>query len=89
MPHVIELMQTDHDKLFTILRTEPEIEAYINPFISAYLSNSLEQLDGQIDAAKTGMAGLASPILYCMMAGNDFTLDINNFRCSEDCLSSQ
>ena len=34
LPHVIELMQTDHDKLFTILRTEPEIEAYINPFIS-------------------------------------------------------
>lgn len=78
LPHVIELMQTDHDKLFTILRTEPEIEAYINPFISAYSSNSMEQLEGQIDAAKIGMARLASPILYYVMTGNDFTLDINN-----------
>lgn len=78
LPHVIELMQTDHDKLFTILRTEPEIEAYINPFVSAYLSNSMEQLEGQIDAAKIGMARLASPVLYYVMTGNDFTLDINN-----------
>ena len=78
LPHVIELMQADHDKLFTILRTEPEIEAYINPFISAYLSHSLEQLEGQIDAAKIGMARLSSPVLYYVMTGNDFTLDINN-----------
>ena len=78
LPHVIELMQTDHEKLFTVLRTEPEIDAYINPFISAYISNSMEQLEGQIDAAKIGMARLASPILYYVMTGNDFTLDINN-----------
>ena len=78
LPHVIELMQTDLDKLFTILRTEPEIEAYINPFISAYLSGAEEQLEGQIDAAKIGMARLSSPVLYYAMTGNDFTLDINN-----------
>ena len=71
-------MQTDHDKLFTILRTEPQIEAYINPFISAYISGAAEQLEGQIDAAKIGMARLSSPILYYVMTGNDFTLDINN-----------
>ncbi len=78
LPHVIELMQTDHEKLFTILRTEPETEAYINPFISAYLSGAAEQLEGQIDAAKIGMARLSSPVLYYVMTGNDFTLDINN-----------
>ncbi|MDQ2752624.1 MAG: YWFCY domain-containing protein [Bacteroidota bacterium] len=78
LPHVIELMQTDHDKLFTILRTEPEIEAYINPFISAYLGGVEEQLEGQIGAAKIGMARLSSPILYYVMTGSDFTLDINN-----------
>ena len=78
LPHVIELMQTDHERLFTILRTEPEIEAFINPFISAYVSGAAEQLEGQIDAAKIGMARLASPILYYVMTGNDFTLDINN-----------
>ncbi len=78
LPHVIELMQVDHEKLFTILRTQPEIEAYINPFVSAYLSGAAEQLEGQIDAAKIGTARLSSPILYYVMTGNDFTLDINN-----------
>ncbi len=78
LPHVIEFMQLDVDRLFTILRTEPEIEAYINPFISAYTTGSLEQLEGQIDSAKIGLARLSSPLLYYALSGNDFTLDINN-----------
>ena len=78
LPHVIELMQAGQDKLFTILRTEPEIEPFINPFISAYVNGAAEQLEGQIASAKIAMARLASPILYYVMTGNDFTLDINN-----------
>jgi hypothetical protein len=78
LPHVIELMQTDIAKLFTILRTEPEIAVYINPFISAFLTNSMEQLEGQLDAAKISMARLSSPALYYILSGNDFSLDINN-----------
>jgi len=78
LPHVIELMQIDLDKLFTVLRTEPEISAYINPFISAYQADSMEQLEGQIDAARIGLARLSSPTLYYVLSGNDFTLDVNN-----------
>lgn len=78
LPHVIELMQVDYDKLFTVLRTEPEIEAYISPFVSAFTHNSMEQLEGQIDAAKIGMARLSSPTLYYVLSGNDFTLEIND-----------
>jgi hypothetical protein len=78
LPHVIELMQVEINKLFTILRTEPEIEAYINPFISAFVSGAMEQLEGQLDAAKIGIARLSSPALYYALSGNDFTLDINN-----------
>jgi hypothetical protein len=78
LPHVIELMQVDYDKLFTVLKTEPEIEAHINPFISAYMNDSMEQLQGQIDAARVGIARLSSPALYYVLSGNDFTLDINN-----------
>lgn len=78
LPHVIELMQVDYDRLFTILRTEKEIEALINPFISAYLNDVMEQLEGQIAAAKVSMARLASPQLYYVLSGNDFSLDINN-----------
>lgn len=78
LPHVIELMQVEYDKLFTILRTEKEIEALINPFVSAYMNDVMEQLEGQIAAAKVAMARLSSPQLYYVLSGNDFTLDINN-----------
>lgn len=78
LPHAIELMQVDYDKLFTVLKTEPEIEAYLNPFISAYMNDSMEQLQGQIDATRIGIARLSSPALYYALSGSDFTLDINN-----------
>lgn len=78
LPHVIELMQVEYEKLFPVLRTEKEIEVLINPFISAYKNNAMEQLEGQIASAKIGMARLSSPQLYWILSGNDFTLDINN-----------
>lgn len=80
LPHVIELMQLDYPKLFKVLRSEPEIEVLINPFESAFRNEAMEQLEGQIASAKIGMARLASPQLYYVLSGNDFTLDINNPR---------
>lgn len=78
LPHVIELMQADYDSLFTLLRTEKEIEVLINPFVNAYLNNVMDQLEGQIASAKIAMARLSSPQLYYVLSGNDLTLDINN-----------
>lgn len=78
LPHVIELMQTNYDKLFAVLLKEPEIIALINPFISAYNNNAKAQLEGQVASAKIGLARLASPQLYYVLSGNDFKLDLNN-----------
>jgi len=78
LPHVIELMQVEYDKLFSILRTEKEIDVLINPFISAYLNEAMEQLEGQVASGKIAMARLASPQLYYVLSGNDFSLDINS-----------
>lgn len=78
LPHVIELMQTDYDRLFAVLEQEDEIKVLINPFISAYHNKAMAQLEGQIASAKIGLARLASPQLYYVLSGNDFTLDINN-----------
>jgi len=78
LPHVIELMQLEYRVLFPLLRTEKEIDVLINPFESAYRHEAWEQLEGQIASAKISMARLASPTLYYVLSGNDFTLDINN-----------
>jgi hypothetical protein len=78
LPHVIELMQAQYDELFPVLNTQPEIEVLVNPFITAYQNDAMEQLEGQVASAKIGMARLSSPQLYWVLSGNDFTLDINN-----------
>ncbi len=78
LPHVIEMMQVGYEELFVVLNTEPEIQVLINPFITAYENDAMEQLEGQIASAKICMARLASPQLYWVLSGNDFTLDINN-----------
>ena len=78
LPHVIEMMQMDYDKLFSVLRLEPEIEVLINPFVSAYLHGAAEQLEGQIASAKITMARLSSPQLYYVLSHSEFTLDLNN-----------
>ncbi|HWV73566.1 MAG TPA: conjugal transfer protein MobC [Pseudosphingobacterium sp.] len=78
LPHCIELIQQDYDKLFTILQLEQEIDVLVNPFVNAYRNGAVEQLEGQIASAKIALARLASPQLYYVLSGNDFSLDINN-----------
>ncbi|HEY8388952.1 MAG TPA: conjugal transfer protein MobC [Parasegetibacter sp.] len=78
LPHVIELAQIEYNKLFPVLSLEAEIEVLINPFISALVNGAMEQLEGQIASAKICLARLASPQLYYVLSGNDFTLDVNN-----------
>lgn len=78
LPHAIELMQTEYKELFPVLGTEPEVEVFINPFVSAYLNRAMEQLEGQIASAKIALARLSAPSLYYVLTGNDFTLDMNN-----------
>lgn len=78
LPHAIELMQAEYDDLLPVLNTVPEIEVLVNPFITAFQNDAMEQLEGQVASAKIGMARLASPQLYWVLSGNDFTLDINN-----------
>lgn len=78
LPHAIELIQVEYDSLFSILRTNKQIEVLINPFVNAYINDVMEQLEGQIASAKIALARLSSPQLYYVLTGNDFSLDINN-----------
>lgn len=71
-------MQVHYDKLFAILEMQEEIRVLINPFILAYQNDASAQLEGQIASAKIGLARLASPQLYYVLNGNDFTLDVNH-----------
>ncbi len=78
LPHAIELAQVEYIKLFPVMSLEQELTVLLNPFVSAFKNSVFEQLEGQIASAKIGLARLASPSLYYILSGNDFTLDINN-----------
>lgn len=78
LAHAIELIQTDYDRLFPVLGAQKEIEVLINPFTSAYINGAAEQLEGQIASAKIALARLSSPLIYFVLTGDDFSLDIND-----------
>jgi len=77
-PHVIELAQMPKKDLFSILRTEPQIQALIQPFIDAIAEEAGDQLAGQLSTTVLGLSKLSSPRLYYILTGNDLTLDVNN-----------
>lgn len=78
LPHLIELIQSDYSRLFSVLRSVTEVESLIQVFISAFLSNSLDQLEGQVASARIALSSLASPNLYYVMSEHEFSLDLNN-----------
>lgn len=77
-PHAIELLNKKYTDLFTILRSYPELENYLSPFIDAWEGGAQDQLQGQIASAKIPLSRMISPALYWVMTGDDFSLDINN-----------
>lgn len=77
-PHVIELMSIDYKKVFSILAGYDELETKIKPFASALEAGAQDQLQGQIASATIPLNKMASPALYWVLSGDDFSLDMNN-----------
>ena len=80
LPHAIEFASREYDEMFPILASHPQIATLIKPFYSAYKSGATDQLEGQIASARIPLSRLASPSLYWVLSGSDFTLDLNNPR---------
>jgi hypothetical protein len=78
LPHAIELMHVEYDKLFTVLNTELEISTLINNFIQAYKDNEMETLNSQMASVKIPLGRISTPEYYYILSGNDFTLNIND-----------
>lgn len=77
-PHVIQLLNVPYTKLFPILMSYGELEAYLSPFMNAWQGGAQDQLQGQLASAQIPLSRMSSPQLYWVMTGDDFTLDINN-----------
>jgi len=78
IPHLIELINQDYTKVLQIVKKQPTLDGKARVFIDAYDANAQDQLQGQIASARIPLNDIASPVLYWVLSGNDFNLDLND-----------
>ncbi len=78
IPHAIELLHVEYDKLFMVLQTELELTTIVNPFVQAFKDGEMETLNSQMSSVKIPLGRISSPEFYYILSGNDLALDINN-----------
>ena len=77
-PHLIELINQDYTKVLAIVKKRPDLDGKARVFVDALEANAQDQLQGQIASARIPLNDIASPALYWVLSGNDFSLDIND-----------
>ena len=77
-PHLIELINQDYTKVLAIVKRQPTLDGKARVFVDALEANAQDQLQGQIASARIPLNDIASPALYWVLSGNDFSLDIND-----------
>ena len=77
-PHLIELMGRNYKATLKMMQKYPEIVVQLAPFREALKDKAFEQLSGQIASAQVPLVKFASPALYWVLSGDDFTLDVND-----------
>ena len=77
-PHLIELINQDYTKVLAIAKRHKALGGKARVFIDALEADAQDQLQGQIASARIPLNDIASPALYWVLSGNDFSLDINS-----------
>ena len=77
-PHLIELVNQDYAKVLSIVKRQKALDGKARVFVDALEANAQDQLQGQIASARIPLNDIASPALYWVLSGNDFSLDIND-----------
>ena len=77
-PHLIELVNQDYKRVLEKVRSQPDLGGKARVFVDALEADAQDQLQGQIASARIPLNDIASPALYWVLSGNDFSLDIND-----------
>lgn len=78
IPHLIEFINQDYKQVLEIIRGDKDLGSKAKVFLDAMDAEAQDQLQGQIASVRIPLNDIASPLLYWILSGNDFTLDINN-----------
>ena len=80
LPHVLEIIMSDHNKYIPLLMCDNQSSKYASVLYNAMIDGNEKLLNNMMATLKQKLAKLASPSVYWIMSGNDFSLDINNPR---------
>jgi hypothetical protein len=77
-PHALEFLMGDHRKYIPVLMCDSQASKYASVLYTAMLEDNSKLLNNMMATLKQKMAKLASPNVYWIMTGNDFSLHLNN-----------
>ncbi len=80
LPHVIELMHVDSQKLIAALQSDTDTHTLITPYSRVFMSGDRETFNNLMASAQIPLGRLSTPEFYYIISGHDFGLDINDSR---------
>lgn len=78
LPHALEFINSNYADTIPLLLMNKSLHPFMKTFFEGWEGGAQDQLQGQIGSARMPLSRIASPQLYWIMTGDDFTLDINN-----------
>lgn len=77
-PHAMEILNQNYKEYLPVLMSYPELSQLLRFFHQCVERQCPDQLRGRLAFPLGSLYRMASPALYWVMTGDDFTLDINN-----------
>lgn len=78
LAHVLAMLNRSYEEIFDALFTEIELTSLLDPFRSAYIRKSFDQLEGQLGTLKINISRLATKEAFWVFSGDDFDLKISD-----------
>lgn len=78
LAHVLAMLNRSYEEIFDALFTEIELTSLLDPFRSAFLKKSFDQLEGQLGTLKINISRLATKEAYWVFSGDDFDLKFSD-----------
>ncbi|MES2062520.1 MAG: type IV secretory system conjugative DNA transfer family protein [Bacteroidota bacterium] len=78
LAHVLAMLNRSYEEIFDALFTEIELTSLLDPFRSAYIRKTFDQLEGQLGTLKINISRLATKEAYWVFSGDDFDLKLSD-----------
>lgn len=78
LAHVLAMLNRSYQEIFDALFTEIELTSLLDPFRSAYIRKTFDQLEGQLGTLKINISRLATKETFWVFSGDDCDLKFSD-----------